>query len=517
MARLPYPGLRPFFRDEADLFFGRDEETGRILDILMRSRFLCVLGASGSGKSSLVRAGLLQALEAGLGSAGPSWQFIEMRPGATPFARLAEALAEASPEPDGGGSAQIHEALRRGPRSIVEWREADHLKPGTNLLILVDQFEELFSLTAAESREEAHAFASLVVESARSERARIYIVLVMRSEYFGACGVYPELTRAVSESLFLVPRMLRESCQETIRYPAQVLGFEIEDDLILRLLNDLEAYAAVDGDIAAATGQRREHAHQLPIMQFVLRNLSRLAEARTERLRLTEADYLSIGGLERAIHNEGEETMASVPVSVQAVEGVFRSLLAGSTAAVATRVPRTVAEIADIASLDEDTVRVIVSAFARDDRQFLHCEMPIRPDSYVDIRHEDLIWGWRRLSEWFEREREAAEIWQWLAQGASEWNRQAQEEGMVLVGTALSRRVVWWQAERPSQGWANRYPIEGLDGEPVSVDLVDDYLRAGLARQSRTRRHLRTLYWLLAGAALSFTAAAAFEIARLIS
>ena len=512
MARLPYPGLRAFSRDEADLFFGRDAETDRILGILMRSRFLGVLGTSGSGKSSLVRAGLFQALEAGLGSAGPAWQIVDIRPGARPFARLAGALAKASSDSNGAGEPEhIEEGLRRGPRSIVEWCEAGHLQPGTNLLILIDQFEELFSLTDAESREEANAFASLMVESSRSDRAPIYIVLTMRSEYFGACSVYPELTKAVSDSIFLLPRMMRESCEDAIRGPAHVLGFDIDNHLILQLLNDLELYATYDGDAGVATGQRPEHAHQLPLMQFVLNLLWRRAAAvTTDPVRLTLHDYLEAGGLAGALDRKGETTMESLAAPEQAIEGVFRSLLTGSSAAVATRVPRSIGQIADIASLDEATVLAIVSAFASDDCQFLSCDMPLRSDSYVDIRHEDLIWEWRRLYSWFELEREAAEIWRRLAQDASDWSEQRRDAGMVLADTALARRLKWWEKERPSRAWARRYSTEG-------TDLVEAYLRAGLARQSRATRQLRFLYGLVAGAALLLTAAAAFEIARIIS
>ncbi|HUO00647.1 MAG TPA: hypothetical protein VMU69_31005, partial [Bradyrhizobium sp.] len=151
-ARLPYPGLRSFRRDESDLFFGREDCINGMVDRLAATRFLAVLGSSGTGKSSVVKTGLLDALDLGLmASAGSAWRIIDFKPGGAPVKNLALGLlqtrndgietAKAVSETD---AALFRAFLLRGPRSVAEWCADGHLPEGTNLLLLVDQFEELF-------------------------------------------------------------------------------------------------------------------------------------------------------------------------------------------------------------------------------------------------------------------------------------------------------------------------------------------------------------------------------------
>ena len=248
--RLPYPGLRSFTREETDIFFGREGCVDDMVDRLAATRFLAVLGASGSGKSSLVKTGLLDALEIGLlTQAGSRWLIADFRPGDRPIYNLAEGLIRAtSPNPaDAPPEEEIkffRAFLARGPRSVVEWC-SENLPEGTNLLLLVDQFEELFRYSAYAEREEAEAFVSLLLESARAPlgEARIYVAITMRSEFLGAAALIDGLAEAINKGLYLTPRMSREQVKDAIAGPAAVCGFEIEPALVNRLLNDLTSFA----------------------------------------------------------------------------------------------------------------------------------------------------------------------------------------------------------------------------------------------------------------------------------
>ena len=254
--RLPYPGLRPFRREESDLFFGREGRLDEMVDRLAATRFLAVLGASGSGKSSLVITGLLDALEIGLcAGAGSRWRIAYMRPGSRPVENLARALlcpADDEPPISNLDVELLSSYLRRGPRSIAEWCDDGNLGEGSNLLILVDQFEELFRYGDYAGREEAEQFVGLLLESARSRHGTPHITITMRSEYLGACTLIPGLAEQINEGLYLVPRMTREEVRQAIEGPAGVCGFSIEPALVNRLLNDLVNLAPWGEDSSSA-------------------------------------------------------------------------------------------------------------------------------------------------------------------------------------------------------------------------------------------------------------------------
>jgi hypothetical protein len=229
--RLPYPGLRSFERDETDLFFGRDSSVNEMIERLGRGRFLAVLGTSGSGKSSLVRTGLMNGVELGLlSNAGSWWRLIDMHPGGDPMRNLAKGLAGSGAR--GAEIEQMRAFLLRGPRSIAEWCADGHLEPGENLMILVDQFEELFRYHNYEGAQEAEAFCALLLECTGIANLPVYVTLTMRSEFLGACSLIDGLAEAMNQGQYLTPRMSRKKCRLAIEGPAKVCDFDIEPALV---------------------------------------------------------------------------------------------------------------------------------------------------------------------------------------------------------------------------------------------------------------------------------------------
>ena len=245
----PYPGLRPFTREESDIFFGREEQSDQLLAKLGETRFIAVVGLSGCGKSSLVRAGMIPNLESGyLVSAGAYWRIATMRPGNTPIWNLAEALLDdsalggelrAEGIPDPKILSLLLASLRRGSFGVVEILRETPLPKGTNLLIVVDQFEELFRYHREGGRDETEAFVNLLLTSARHEEFPIYVVTTMRSEYIGDCALFYGLPEVMNRGQFLVPRLTREQQEMAILGPAGVFGGTIEDRLVNRLLNEM--------------------------------------------------------------------------------------------------------------------------------------------------------------------------------------------------------------------------------------------------------------------------------------
>lgn len=248
----PYPGLRPFNRDEADIFFGREKQVNQLLDKLGTSRFLAVVGPSGCGKSSLIRAGLIPYLEAGfMAGAGSQWRIAEMRPGDRPLLALAKALLK--PETMGaewGGGADavpfLAADLRRGPLALAESMRGKPLPPGTNLLILVDQFEEIFRMEGRLDPDEGNKFVDLLLETLREAGKRgegkdlpAHLIITMRSDFLGDCALFRGLPEAITDKLYLTPRLTREQTEAAIVGPARVCGGEVDPALANRLLNEI--------------------------------------------------------------------------------------------------------------------------------------------------------------------------------------------------------------------------------------------------------------------------------------
>jgi tetratricopeptide (TPR) repeat protein len=495
--RAPYPGLRAFRREETDLFFGREDCINAMVDRLAATRFLAVLGSSGTGKSSLVKTGLLDALELGLMvSAGSRWQIVDFRPGGAPLKHLARRLLETADPYDKAEHTDtdvdlLRAFLARGPRSAIEWCRSGHLLKGANLLLLVDQFEELFRYQNYADREEAESFVALLLESARTREFPIYVAITMRSEYLGACALIEGLADAINAGMFLTPRMTRDLCHEAIVGPAAVCDIDIEPALVNRLLNDLANFAPWDdSDTSDQLDRIMRRADQLPLLQYTLNRMWLRARSarRDERIKLTITDYEAIGGLSGALNAHANQIFEELgkqrwPV----VEWVFRTLTAGSTIADAVRRPTRFDELVAACGGDEANVRAVVDAFRAPGVNFLVPEFdPKHPrlaaDAYVDISHESLIRQWKRLGEWLEQEARAAQQWRRLIDRFG--------TGEPVRGRELANMMAWRNETKPNTAWAKRY---GGDYPAVI---------AFLERSNQAQRRKRL--WMAGGAAAVF-------------
>ena len=458
MIRLPYPGLRPFRRDESDLFFGREGSVDAMVDKLAAARFLAVLGASGSGKSSLVRTGLLDALELGLSPAmGAAWKIADFRPGDKPIRSLANGLLSANGSVDPLQLELLSDFLGRGPRSLITWCQDGNLPAGFNLLLLVDQFEELFRFDEYAGREEAEAFVSLLLESSAELQGRIYVAITMRSEFLGACSLIPGLAERINEGLYLTARMTREQCKEAIEGPAAVTGFTVEPTLVNRLLNDLSNFAPWEDAPGISQLQRiSRRADQLPLMQHVLNRLWLRASDSGQSICLTLQAYEEIGGLSGALDEHGAEIMKRLGQHLDSIEAIFRALITGDSLASAVRRPTPFGELVARCRGDEGTARRIIDEFRSEHCNFLQPphSTPLEPTTIVDITHESLIRQWKLLAEWFVSEAQASEQWARLSQAA---RRHSTGEGDVLQGLDLANASAWWQEEQPTLEWSRRY------------------------------------------------------------
>jgi len=249
--RNPFRGLLPFEEEHAALFFGRDLEIRDVAARLEQRRLLAVTGVSGSGKSSLVRAGVIPMLKAGLiPRLGTRLRVAIMKPGGGPLAELRRQLAAALER-------EVEaETLARTTYGLAD--AVRPLAPEESLLVLVDQFEEIFRYRkdhlARDGGTEADRFVTLLLRAVEQTEVPIYVILTMRSDYLGACATFRGLPEALNDGHYLVPRMTRRQLQEAIESPLEIVGAAIQPDVVQELLN-----------------RCAEEPDHLPVLQHLLR------------------------------------------------------------------------------------------------------------------------------------------------------------------------------------------------------------------------------------------------------
>lgn len=469
----PFPGLRPFESNETHLFFGRDGQSEELLRRLKRTRFLAVVGTSGSGKSSLVRAGLLPALQGGLmASAGSDWRIAILRPGGDPIGNLARALA--SPAVLGTGDARSADmqavlaetTLRRSSLGLVELvRRArtkldEYGKPlfadYENLLVVVDQFEELFRfkqlIEEENSKEDAAAFVKLLLEAVgHHEEKKIYVVLTMRSDFLGDCAQFWELPEAINNGQYLIPRMSRDERRAAITGPVAVGQGAISEPLVNQLLNDV-------GD----------NPDQLPILQHALmRTWDYWLNHRRNGEPIDIPDYNATGGMAEALSRHADEAYAELDAAQQVIaEKLFKGLTERGADNREIRRPIEVQEICELTGADEASVIAVIEVFRREGRSFLMppptdaltgAHVRLNGESLIDISHESLIRNWERLKTWVDEESRSARIYRRLAETAV----LHREGGAGLWRDPdLQVALTWREHTSPNEVWARRYHPE---------------------------------------------------------
>jgi hypothetical protein len=454
MSENPFPGLRPFKTEEAHLFFGREGQSEEILRRLRKRRFVAVVGASGSGKSSLINAGLLPYLHGGfMAQAGSHWRVATFRPGNDPIGNLARALNH--PEVLGSAEEALADAsrsavllevtLRRSGLGLIEAARLARLAQSENVLIVVDQFEELFRFADAVSgmhkENDAADFTKLLLEASAQKDIPIYTVLAMRSDFIGDCARIQELPEAVTSGLYLVPRMTREQQRAAIEEPAHVEGAEISPRLVNRLLNDA-------GD----------NPDQLPILQHALmRTWDYWQEHHSDLQPIDLEHYVAIGTVTEALSRHADDAYADLKERQREIaKRLFQCLTEKGSDNRELRRPTSVEAIAEVSAATVSAVIEVIGFFRQTDRSFLMppAGVPLSADSVIDISHESLIRGWKMLRDWVNEEFESAKAYKRLADTAALF---AANNAVLLRGAELSYVEACWKAEDRNAAWARRY------------------------------------------------------------
>jgi WD40 repeat protein/tetratricopeptide (TPR) repeat protein len=492
----PYPGLRPFRRDEAHIFFGRDEQIDSVLERLKTTRLVAIAGESGCGKSSLVRAGVLPALESGFLPEGATrWCVAELRPGDRPIHHLAKALARAFPPtaiPPAAATSvsDILEArLRRGPRSIADLLHDDPIPAGTELLIVVDQFEELIRFRDRTRTDEADAFVALLMATIRDHSLPVRVVLTLRTEYLGRCAIFPGLPELLNNSQYLVPRLGRDQLMQTILHPARLFDGHVDATLANQLINELS-----------------QSPDQLPVMEHALLLLWRhrrrasdrfpaeLAAAPAERPKsLAYEAYAALGGASKALDDHAEQVYAALPDEEhrRIARVLFCALWDEKASGSDTRHPCRVREAAELAGTTTDALKRVAEAFRSTEHSFLTPPPTtlLTDDTPLDVCHESLFRHWRALQGWIRDQKKDLEQYQQWCRLA--WDRRLRS-GDLLSERMLQQALEWRGAVQRNDAWVRRYSDDPHDFDRVEAFLRESQ-RAQAARIKRQKRNHRLL------------------------
>src|SRR5688572_9866400 len=531
MSNNPFPGLRHFEAKETHLFFGRDGQSKELLKRLQDSRFLALVGVSGSGKSSLVRAGLLPALYGGLMSAVESdWRIAVFRPGNNPIGNMARALITQAGFGSGDDRTDIEVAvtettLRRGNLGLLELvRKAKqkvrsdgrpYLAANENVLIVVYQFEEIFriieqydelvrvkQLSESNSdvagnledgleyhpRDEASAFVKLLLESTRKNQdgqydENIYIIVTMRSDYLGETAQFWGMPERINEGQYLIPRMTRDERRQAIVGPVAVAGGSIGEPLVNQLLND--------------AGENPGH---LPILQHALMRMWDVGGPKSRNNGgLNLKDYDRIGKLSGALSQHANEAFDELSPELQALTSkVFKCLTEKGLANREIRRPMTIGDICHVVGASEEDVTAIIECFRKEGRWFLMPppQIPLEADTLIDISHESLIKGWDKLAKWVNEEADSARMYRRLADTAILKER---GEEVFYRGPALQLALKWRQDNAPNPTWARRYHPE----YQKAITFLDDS-RADAVRRRRKRNIVLSLVTMITLGSLVF-------------
>ncbi len=445
----PFPGLRPFKIEESHLFFGREGQSEEILKKLSDERFVAVIGASGSGKSSLIYCGLVPVLYGGfIGKSNSKWTTITTRPGNSPIENLASAIVDNTDKTsnkDALVKQKLDESmLRSSSKGLVEVLEQSFDFKETNILLIIDQFEELFRYKTSRSQStynESEAFVKLLVTANQSSEIPLYIVLTMRSDFIGECSQFHDLTELINESNYLVPQMTRDDFKTAIEGPIAVSGAQIEAQLVQQLLNEV-------GD----------NPDQLPILQHALmRTWEYWMEHSDTSQAITIADYEGIGKMERALSEHANEAYDELKEDEKWIcESMFKTITEKGNDNRGIRHPTRIKEIASISKSSTGQVIKVIEPFRAAGRSFIipAFDIELSEESIIDLSHESLMRIWNNLKVWVEEEWDAVQMYMRLSEAAEMY--QMGKTGLWRPPD-LQLALNWREKQKPTLDWAQRY------------------------------------------------------------
>ncbi|MDZ8029487.1 pentapeptide repeat-containing protein [Nostoc sp. DedSLP04] len=462
----PYKGLSYFDCTEADanLFYGRTALTDELLEKVRSGNFLAVLGASGSGKSSVVRAGLLYQLQLGRRLSGSdTWQLKIFRPGINPLQNLALAFVESELSDIERASqlAKAEELIAKGAVGLGQLITASQTQ---RVVLVVDQFEEAF--TQCQDITKRQQFFECVLGALQRDDNKLCLIITMRADFFGKCleQEYGGLAKKIQEHLVTVTPMNREELETAIIKPAQQVNLAVEPELVSQMIADVENSPG-----------------SLPLLQYTL---TELWQQRTEE-RLSLTTYSKLGGVKGTLQTRATEVYESLSLEEQqATKRIFLELTQLGEGTEDTR--RQVLQRDLVTSQHPEVViNKVIQRLA--DEKLVVTNTLSKQIAVVDVAHEALIRHWLLLRKWIEESRDMLRQKRKIEAAAIEWRDRRRVKDYLFQGKRL-REVVDFQQQQ----------TENL----TLSDLAIEFIQASV-RQRRNNRFQSIAVFLIIPLSLS--------------
>lgn len=437
----PYKGLHSFQTADARDFFGRDELVQKLIARMNDSqsrycRFLAIVGPSGSGKSSLVKAGIIPALWQGGLRGSEKWFVVDMMPGNDPLGELETALTRVAANQAGN----LRDYLTRDERGLV--RAAALILPhdDTELVVLIDQFEEIFTLVDDEKHRQH--FLDLLHTAIADNRSRVRVIVTLRADYYDKPLHYPKFGELLRVQMETVLPLSAKGLERAISAPAERVGVTFEPGLVAEIVSEMTYQAGA-----------------LPLLQYAMTELFEQREGRV----LTRAAYQAIGGAVGALANRADEIFLSFNEEAQGLtRQLFLRLVTLGEGAEDTR--RRV-KLQEIMSLTDNTdmMEELIDAFASHRLLALDRDEATRSPT-LEVAHEAILREWERLRYWLNESRDDIRQERLIALAASAWDNAGREASFLLRGSRLEQSITWRESTQ-------------LTLTPLETNFIDNSIR----------------------------------------
>jgi hypothetical protein len=436
----PYPGLTAFQESDWHRFFGRSQEIASLVARLRDWPLVGVVGPSGVGKSSFVRAGLVPALK----SSGEPWEVLVVRPGRYPLAALAASLESLRDSRDSDPIVDTDPAakLRAEPGTFGARLRARARRRRTQILLFVDQMEELYTLVA--DPVERAAFAACLTAAGDDAAGPLRVVVSMRSDFLDRAAEDRRFVEELTRGLVFLQPPGPAALEEALTHPLNMLGYSFEDGIVEAMVEALEATPGA-----------------LPLLQF---SAAKLWEQRDrQRLVLTRAAYVAMGGVAGALATHADEVLAKFSAADQkVVRAIFQRLVTPERT-------RAIVDTSELRGISPDVSRIVGDLV---EARLLVVQA--RGEGAIELVHESLITSWPTLRRWLDENHDDAAYLAQIRAAAKQWDTKGRPQGLLWRGEALDEARLW----------KARYPGELPERERAFLDAA-----IGLAtRATRVRR-----------------------------